>query len=468
MPAEETKKEYIIIVTKDYSGLGFAKMAMEAGFPTILATAGSEPEQYDKLAAEKNLTMKEIGELSELEKQMEGFEKVGDGIVPRIPLEKLMESRAKYKTSYWIWDGNHNWEQSEQLRKEGFPRVLGGSELNDKMEHDRKFGEDMVREAGLPTPETIEFPTISDGLAFLEEDGNLERAFVFKPDDGEGSYSTYVPDCPKDKDAHDELVDYMKALPEEGGNYILQERKKGVETNVEVWIYKGQPFFAFCDLECKRRSNGDKGEMVGCAFDFAFTVPLECKAVTETVMKLLPHMPADYTGFIDMNFIVSEKQNYFLEFCARFGYNAHPNLFINLGIRSFPEIITDFMDGRIERFYDNFNDGFGASILCRIDHPKAGFPIILLDGVEKDFYFFDAYRQDDKYFIAGYGNEVGIICGQDYTIKTAGEEALNNLEKIHYPSREARTDIDKNDYPTSPQARYDALEAMDYFDVIKD
>lgn len=465
MPAEKTKKETIIIVSKDYSGLGFAKLSMEAGYPTILALAGSEPDDYEELLKKESPTMKEFGEMAELEKQMDAFMKVGEGIVPRMALSDLMKIRDKYKTAYWIWDGNHNWEESEQLRKERFPRVLGGSELNYKMENDRKFGADIVQQAGLPTPETTEFSTISEGLEYLDDEANLERAFVFKPDSGEGSYSTYVPDCPNDKDAHDELVDYMKSLPEDGGTYILQERKKGVETNIEIWIFKGQPFFAFCGLECKRRSNGDKGEMVGCAFDFTFTVPINSKGVQDTVMRLLPHLPADYTGFLDMNFIVDDKQNYFLEFCARFGYNAHPNLFMNLGLRSFPEIIADFLDGEIENFYDNFDDGFGASILCRLDHPKPGFPLILLDGVEKNFYFFDAYREDDKYYIGGYGNEIGIVCGHDYTIKTAGEEALVNLDKVHFPMREARTDIDKNDYPQSPQSRYDALEAMNYFDV---
>ena len=37
------------------------------------------------------------------------------------------------------------------------------------------------------------------------------------------------------------------------GSFILQERKEGVETNVEVWIRRGEPVFAFMTLESKKR-----------------------------------------------------------------------------------------------------------------------------------------------------------------------------------------------------------------------
>lgn len=459
----DKSKPQVILVTKDFSGLGWAEICVKNGYSTLLAIKTEEATEYDKLSQKAELTVEELARVSELEDILEKIDLVGDGMMDKILLDDLMAKREKFRDAFWIWDGNHNYKEGELLRKEGFRNIFGGTELTYKMENDRNFGVSIAEKAGLPTPDTHEFSSIDEGLAFLEQ--NTDKAYVFKPDDGEGAYATYVPDSIKDEEAHQELVVYMQSLPDEGGTYILQERIKGVEINFEAWIYKGTPFFAFGCLESKRRSNRDKGELVGCAHDIAFTIPLQCKGMRETVLKLLPHLPKDYTGFLDINFIHKDKQDYFLEFCARFGYNSHPNLFINLGIKSFPEIMIDFINGNIRNFYKNFRDGFGASILCRITHPKKGFPFYLRESADKNFFFFDEYCESDQYFLSGYSNEVGIICGHDYTIKTAGEECLNNFEKVNYPLHDGRTDIDKNDYPSSPQARHDALEAFGYLDV---
>lgn len=442
---QKSRDKTFIIVSQDYSGLGFADMCQKEGYETLMA-----------IRAKDDLKKEDV----------ESFDQVGVGIIQKVDLDQIMKARKQFKDAYWIWDGNHNPEDSETLRSEGF-KVFGGSELMNKMEHDRNFGASLVKAAGLPTPETYDFKTLEEGLKFLEEPDNKETAFVFKPDEGEGAYSTYVPNSKKDADAHDELECYMRSLSEDGITYILQERKKGVEANFEIWVYKGQPFFGFCSLECKRRSAQDQGEMVGCAFDLNFCLPLEAKAFQETCMRLLPQMPKDYTGFLDMNVIVADKKNYFLEFCARFGYNAHPNLFLNLAIDSFPDIIAAFIDGDIEDFYDHFRDGFGASILCRIDHPKKGFPVYMRDGVEKHVFLFDEYKEEEQYFLSGFGNEALIVTGHDYTPKTAGEEAITNYAKINFPMKDGRLDMDKNDFPTAPIARFDALNAMGYLDVEK-
>ena len=109
-----------------------------------------------------------------------------------------------------------------------------------------------------------------------------------------------------------------------GGSFILQERKDGVETNVEVWMQEGEPLFAFMILESKKKYAMDMGELVGCAFDFAFTIPLDCKAVTDSVGILYPaYKKTQYTGLADANFIASRDGLWFFERCERLGYNAH-------------------------------------------------------------------------------------------------------------------------------------------------
>jgi hypothetical protein len=50
--------------------------------------------------------------------------------------------------------------------------------------------------------------------------------------------------------------------------------KQGIETNVEVWFVRGEPRFAFMQIESKKKLTGDLDDLTGCAFDFMFEVPL--------------------------------------------------------------------------------------------------------------------------------------------------------------------------------------------------
>lgn len=427
-----------IIVTKDYSGLGFAKRLSEEGNDVILATIMKKDEDNKKC-----------------------FNLVGNGIVDKADFETVFEDREDYRDAYWIWDQNHNFEYADKLRSEGF-KVFGGQELTSKMEHDRAFGNNIVKQAGLDTLPTFEFSDIDSGLAFLEE--NEDNAYVFKPDETDASYATYVPDNENDGLANKELCAYMESLPD-AGTYILQQRiSNALEVNVEVWLYKGTPFFAYCGLESKRKLNKDEGEMVGCSQDITFAIPLESNLVMETVGKLYPSYQ-DYTGFLDMNVLIKNKKFYFLEFCARFGYNSHPNLFWNLALSPVGDIFSNIVDGKVEDFYKHFDYGFGASISLYIDHPREGLPFIKDWDLHGHFYHFDTYRDNDmNYFLAGYANEVGIVCSHGYTIKEAAKECLRLADKIHYPMHAMRTDLHENDYPSAPIGRYAALESMDLLD----
>ncbi len=49
---------------------------------------------------------------------------------------------------------------------------------------------------------------------------------------------------------------HLRSLDENDSSnksFLLQERKEGVETNVEGWFVRGEPVFAFMGLECKKK-----------------------------------------------------------------------------------------------------------------------------------------------------------------------------------------------------------------------
>ena len=123
-------------------------------------------------------------------------------------------------------------------------------------------------------------------------------------------------------------------------------------------------------LESKRSCAGDLGDLVGCAFDFVFTIPLESRAVQESVGRLFPaYREMRYTGFGDANFIAARDGIWFFEKCERFGYNAHPNLLWNLNRDTLGDTFASLVDGR---FTPNFSPGFGASCTLYMDHRAPG------------------------------------------------------------------------------------------------
>ena len=455
IPPKEQKvnsNRKFVIVSQDTSGEGWAKMLVSGS-----AGRGNPREEHNTEVI-FSLALKDD------EEDIEQIKKVGEGIFECIPFDEIWKHRKQYKDYIFIFDQNHNWEKAEQLRIEGF-MVFGGLQLSDMMEHDRDFGISLIEKAGLDTPETQEFTGKDDGLEFLDE--NYDRAWVFKPDEPDGkSWVTTCPDHDNDEKANREIYNFLKSQSN-ATPYILQERVKGVEINVEFFVYKGTPFFAQANFECKRKYNGDYGKMIGCAQDTCFVIPLESKILKDTLWKLvkLPEFK-DYTGFLDLNLIVADNKYYFLEFCARFGYNSHPNLFLSLSLSPFSEIMSDWVLGDIKEFGKHFRAGYGASITCWIDDLVTGLPLSFDDMTDESrFYPYDTYEEDGETYLAGYSNEVGVIVAHDYDLKSACEEAVSKYKRVHYPGKCGRTDLAETNYMTNPLERLTACKEMGLFEA---
>jgi phosphoribosylamine-glycine ligase len=429
-----------IICTRDFSGLGMAIRLQDEGHDVLVAYE-PDPEMPDD--------------------KVEAYNLVGKGIVKRSTMKAAFEKRKELKDCYWVFDSNYLYEYGDKLRKEGF-KVFGASEWTNKMEFDREFGTNVAKSSGLDLPETKEFSDVASAIEFLE--AHDEQSYVCKPNDVE-SYLTYVPQMEIQKDANRELQSYLQ-LMDDGHDFILQEQINGVEVDVNVLFHNGKPYFATVLLECKRKNSGDKGELVGCSQDIIFTMPLESPIVQKTIGKMFPvYQKQKYTGFGDVNCILADNSVYFLEVCNRFGYNEHPNLFWNLCIPDFSEVLSQMVDEPKGNFYENFRKGFGASILLYIDHSKSGFPLFVAKETYKNFYSFDSYKdetceEETDYRLAGYDIALGIVTGFGYTIKDAAKHALDNALKINYPFCAYREDLDDVNYHSSPIKRYEALSAM--------
>jgi phosphoribosylamine-glycine ligase len=421
-----------IIATRHFSGLGFAMRLLEEGHEVLMAF-----EEIDdrRLAPRHDL--------------------LGRGIVERRPIAEVVSARGGYRDAVWVWDENHSVDANECLRSEGF-RVLGGGGYADTMEHDRDACLRHVAAFGVAPPPSEAFDDPAAALRFVEE--RPETAYVFKPDHGE-THETWLPQSAVATEANLELRQHLRSL-RDPGPFVLQERKDGIETNVEVWFVDGQPKFAFMTIESKKRLTGDLGDLAGCAFDFAFVIPVESRAVAESVGKLYPaYEKMRYTGFGDANFIAARDGVWFFEKCERFGYNAHPNLFWNLNRAPLGETFAALVDGSFE---PDFAPGFGATCSMYMDHPLPGQALYYPEAVAKNLYFMDVHRDGDVMLTAGYNDLVVIACGYGYTIETSWEEALRSAWQVRFPGRSFRVDGAGVDFQSSPLRRYEALRAMGY------
>jgi hypothetical protein len=432
-----------IVVTRDYSGLGFAVRLDQEGHEVILA-ANPDPADLSEAAA------------------CSRYWRVGEGLVSKESLSSVLGRREQLRDAYWIWDSNHSLAENEVLRAEKFRVLLGGKHAY-TMEHDRQACLEFTREYGLNAPPSVRFENPVDAISFCEE--HPDTAYVYKPDTGD-NFETFLPEAEDPVEANRELQIHLRSIVDNHAiksAFLLQERKEGVETNVEVWYQQGEPVFAFMDLECKRRHVQDLGELTGCALDFVFTIPLDCRAVSASIEKLEPAYRAmNYTGFADVNFIADKDGIWFLEKCERLGYNAHPNLFWNLAREGVGETFAALADGV---FKPNFADGFGASVtMSTKETSPPGKPVQFPAKIERDLYFYDIYRREDLFLTAGYdrNGDVLLVTGYGFTIPTSWEAVMKKAAEVRFPYRYYRPDGDQTNYPSSPLRRYEALKAMGY------
>lgn len=421
-----------IVATQHFAGLGFALRLQQEGHDVVLAHSGVA----DRRSAE-------------------AYDLVGKGLVPKSPLGEMVEKRARYRDAYWIWDENHSVDANELLRREGFKVFLGGR-FADTMEHDRDACLSFVDRYGLKPPPSFAFEDAGEAVRFVED--RCDTAFVYKPDRGE-NYETWLPQSSDPSEANLELRHHLRSLTNRSP-FVLQELKDGIETNVEVWLVRGEPRFAFMQIESKKKLTGDLGDLTGCAFDFVFEVPLSSCAVRETVGRLFPaYRDAQYTGFADANFIAAADGIWFLEKCERFGYNAHPTLFWTLNQDGFGATLASIVDGT---FTPNCSAGFGASCTMYMDHRVGGKAIQFPDEIARDLYFYDAHRHGEVLLTSGYYDDVLIATAAGRTMAAAWDAALAKARAVKFPGRSFRIDGGGTDFPSSPLRRYEALTAMGY------
>lgn len=214
---------------------------------------------------------------------------------------------------------------AEKLRQDGY-NVYGSCQFAKDVENDRELALSLTNKIdGIKIPPFKRFNNFEDAKALLEG-MPPETKMVIKPDNEFVKVcDTYMSENIRDMQKILEVAEYnwqqKKEIPID---FILQQKIEGIEMSIAAyWDGKRYvPNSATYYFEEKKFMPGNYGPSVGCAGAVMWFVPNTVKLMKFLDQLALANQKMNYKGQIDMNFIFTEKEAYFLEYCYRVGYDS--------------------------------------------------------------------------------------------------------------------------------------------------
>ncbi len=208
----------------------------------------------------------------------------------------------------------------DELRAAGHA-VVGGCAGADRMEEDRPYCQDLLKDHGLHTLPTHHFPTVIAAIDFLTEQ---RGRWVLKQNGYPDKSLCYAGRL----ESAEDLLDLLRGFAARGhadSHIILQQRADGVEIGVARY-FNGRDWLGPVEMniEHKKLFPGDLGPNT-CEMGTLmwFDEADGNRLFNEVLAPLAPHLRAiGFHGDIDVNCIVNDHGAWPLEVTPRFGYPA--------------------------------------------------------------------------------------------------------------------------------------------------
>jgi phosphoribosylamine---glycine ligase len=370
---------------------------------------------------------------------------IGDGFVPKVDTH---EPHVEWADVIVYDDVLGQGAKAEALRKRG-KKVVGGSAYTDKLEDDRAFGQNELKDAGVGIISQENFTSFDDAIAYVK--GKPDR-YVIKPS-GAAQNSKQLLFVGEDDDGLDViqvLEDYKRAWSEKIREFQLQKRIVGVEVATGAF-FNGKEFVypISVNFEHKKLFPGDIGPATG-EMGTAMFWSEPNKIFNATLKPMEPKLREErYVGYIDVNCIVNSNGIYPLEFTARFGY---PTISIQQEglVTPIGEFLVKLAEGTISRV--RARSGFQVGV--RIVVPPFPFKdkqtfessskdaVILFKTPSRDGYHIEDVRQENgEWLVTGTSGVVLIACGTGPTMRQAQRQAYNRVRNVMIPNMYYREDI---------------------------
>jgi phosphoribosylamine--glycine ligase len=338
----------------------------------------------------------------------------------------------------------------DQLRADGY-NVVGGSSVGDRLEQDRAFGQEVLRDAGLNTVATHKFASFDEAISFLRE---FPGRYVFKLD-GYNWPSTrnYVGQM---NDAQDMIalltVTRDNWTLDEEPEFILMEFVDGVEAGVGAF-FNGDRFLSppNIDWEHKRFFPGDIGELTGEMGTVVSYRGAE-KLFDATLARLSPLLRSSgYCGYINLNTIINERGVWPLELTCRFGYPGFAIL-DSLHDEDWASILAALV--RRDRQAIRTHDGYSVGVVLTVpsfpysdgyDELGKGTPICFRDTMNDadraSLHYGEVTMTNGQLTTAGMIGYTMVVTGLGSTVEGARREAYARVDKVVIPNVRYRNDI---------------------------
>ena len=333
----------------------------------------------------------------------------------------------------------------DQLRSEGY-QVIGGSAFGDRLENDRPFAQQVLRDAGLQTGGMWNFGDRPAALRFVAE--NPAR-YVLKFNGPYGPTYSYVGQF------HDgaDIAAFIRGLPAaDQTTFVLMEFLQGVEMGVGAY-FNGECFLrpACLDWEHKRFFPGNRGELTS-EMGTVVTYERTSHFFEMTLMRIEPLLrQQSYCGYINLNTIVNDRGIWPLEFTCRFGYPGF-SILEPLQKCAWSTLFKAMLDR--DRTTFDAGPGFAVGIVLttppfpydrvRVNEP-VGLPVTcsgsLSDDDRRNIHYGEVGLQNGQLVTAGIWGTTMVVTGVGRSVAAARARANELASRIQIPNVRYRDDI---------------------------
>ena len=370
---------------------------------------------------------------------------IADGFVPK---SKDWERDAKWADIVVFDDTLGQGARAQVLRATGKP-VIGGSPYTDRLEDDRSFGQEELKNSGVNIIPYEDFDSFDPAIEFVKK--NPDR-YVIKPS-GEAQNvkrRLFVGEEDDGDDVIRMLEAYKKAFADEIKVFQLQRRVTGVEVAVGAF-FNGKTFITPVNInfEHKKLFPGNIGPPTGEMGTSMFWSEPN-RLFTQTLLKMESKLAEEgYVGYIDLNCIVNNNGIYPLEFTSRFGY---PTISIQQEgmLTPISDLFWELANGQEPKWRTRSGFQIGVRIVvppfpfdddATFESFSKNGAIVFKKPTQEGIHIEDVKQVNGQWLIAGTSGVVLIVVGTGTTMKQAQTQVYARIRNILIPNMYYRTDI---------------------------
>lgn len=340
--------------------------------------------------------------------------KIGRGIVPlATSLAAWLAWGAQDPNTIYFFDQTQSGELADKLRKAG-KFVLNGGTFMDRLELDRAWGSDAVERAGVLTPPTKKFPSISAAIAYLKTGPKQkfgDGGWAWKPDKDIGCDATLVA---SDSQKIIDHVEHIRRRFSDSLKCILQEKIEGVAVSTARW-WNGRTWVGPIQgtIENKKFMDNNLGPATGCSFNVVWFYWSEKTRINQALQwnKLADFFRKEDAppGLYDINAILNDKGAWFLEWTPRLGIDSE--MTSQRAISNLSEFVHNLVMGKaVDHLWDIDHAYFDVrlSVPPYPNHieaqgyvsPAEGVPVKGMDGLSQGMFVVSGMSHDPKHGFA--------------------------------------------------------------------